>query len=118
MPAIGSVALPEIAAKLRAVDVSSAWRLLPDVEVGIVSLPRADTADAEQVVGAAATARVVHPNTVRHRLRRIAERTGRDLDQPTALAEDQGVIASRAPIRPDIADLAPNRRSPHPTGSS
>ncbi|MGE3254840.1 helix-turn-helix domain-containing protein, partial [Pseudonocardia sp.] len=29
----------------------------------------------------------VHPNTVRHRLRRIAEHTGRDLDHPTALAE-------------------------------
>ena len=164
--------------------MSSAWRLLPDIEVGgIVSLPGADSADAEQVVGSAAVARVgispvytaleetpramylarlalqsappgtrsvrrfddtplatlvaaapeaatriartvlgrllelrrdeqdalletletwlatggsatataerlfVHPNTVRHRLRRIAERTGRDLDQPTALAE-------------------------------
>lgn len=29
----------------------------------------------------------MHPNTVRHRLRRVAERTGRDLDHPTALAE-------------------------------
>ena len=29
----------------------------------------------------------VHPNTVRHRLRRIAEHTGRDLDDPAALAE-------------------------------
>ena len=29
----------------------------------------------------------MHPNTVRHRLRRVAERTGRDFDHPTALAE-------------------------------
>ena len=183
VPAVGSVALPEIAARLRVIDVWSAWRLLPDVEVGIVALPRPDTAGTEQVIGSAATARAgispvyaaleetpralylarlalqsappgtravrrfddtplatlvaaapeaatriarqvlgrllelrrdeqdvlletletwlatggsaaaaadrlfVHPNTVRHRLRRIAERTGRDLDQPTALAE-------------------------------
>lgn len=183
VPAVGSVALPEIASKLRAADVSSAWRLLPDLEVGIVSLVRPDPVDVMRIVGAAASARVgispvytaleetpralylarvalqsaptgavavrrfddtplatlvaaapeaatriarqvlgrlltlrrdeqdvlietletwlatggsapltgermfVHPNTVRHRLRRIAEYTDRNLDQPTALAE-------------------------------
>ncbi|GAA2566424.1 PucR family transcriptional regulator [Pseudonocardia hydrocarbonoxydans] len=181
--AVGTVALPEIASKLRAVNVSSAWRLLPDVEVGVVSLPGPDPSDAVRVVGGAAPGRVgvspvypaldetpralylarialqsappgapavrrfddtplatlvaaapeaavqiarrvlgdllelrreeqdvlletletwlaaggsatvtgtrmfVHPNTVRHRLRRIAEHTGRDLEHPTALAE-------------------------------
>ncbi|MCX6466439.1 MAG: helix-turn-helix domain-containing protein [Pseudonocardiales bacterium] len=183
VPAVGAVALPGIAPKLRAADVSSAWRLLPDVEVGVLALPRPDAAEAVRIVGSAAPARVgvspvypaledtpralylarvalrsapagaravrrfddtplatlvaaapdaavriarqvlgtllelrrdeqdvlletletwmgtggsaadtaermhVHPNTVRHRLRRVAERTGRDLDQPTALAE-------------------------------
>jgi hypothetical protein len=181
--AVGSVALPEIAAKLRAADVSSAWRLLPDLEVGVVSLPRPDPSEVVRILGAAAPGRVgvspvypaleetpralylarvalqsappgapsvrqfddtplatlvaaapeaatriarqvlggllelrrdeqdalldtletwlatggsaattgqrlfLHPNTVRHRLRRIAEHTGRNLDQPTALAE-------------------------------
>jgi hypothetical protein len=180
---VGEVAMPEIAAKLRAVDVSSAWRLLPEAEVGVVAMPRPDVSDVVRIVGAAAPARVgvspgyttleetpralylarvalqsapagaravrrfddtplavlvaaapeaavriarqvlgtllelrrddqdlllgtletwlstggsaaetasrlhVHPNTVRHRLRRVAERTGRDLDHPTALAE-------------------------------
>jgi len=42
--AVGTVPLPGIASKLRAVNVSSAWRLLPDVEVGVVSLPGPDPA--------------------------------------------------------------------------
>ena len=58
VPAVGSVALPEIAAKLRAVDISSPGGCCPTSRVGILSLPRADTADAELVVGSAATARV------------------------------------------------------------
>lgn len=180
---VGVVALPEITSKLRAVNVSSAWRLLPDVEVGVVSLPGPDPSAAVRVVAGAAPGRVgvspvypaldetpralylarialqsapvgrpsvrhfddtplatlvaaapeaatqiarrvlgeilalrrdeqdllldtletwlavggsataagkrlfVHPNTVRHRLRRVAEHTGRDLEHPTALAE-------------------------------
>jgi hypothetical protein len=180
---VGEVALPGIAPKLRAVDISSAWRLLPELEVGVVSLPRPETRDVVRIIGGAAPARVgispvypaleetpralylaklalhsgppgtstvrrfddtplatlvaaapeaatyiarhilgtilelrredqdilldtletwlatggsatdtaarlfCHPNTVRHRLRRIAERTGRNLDDPTALAE-------------------------------
>ena len=34
VPAIGTEALPEIESKLRSIDVFSAWRLLPDVQVG------------------------------------------------------------------------------------
>lgn len=182
-PVVGSVVLPEIASRLRAVNVSSAWRLLPDVEVGVLSLPGPDPSDVLRLLHAAAPGRVgvsplypaleetpralylarialqcaspgtpsvhrfddtplaalvaaapdaatriarqvlggllglrrdeqdvlletletwlgtggsatatgaqlfVHPNTVRHRLRRIAEYTGRDLDRPVALAE-------------------------------
>jgi PucR C-terminal helix-turn-helix domain/GGDEF-like domain len=35
-PAIGAVALPEIESKLRSLDVYSAWRVLPDLEIGII----------------------------------------------------------------------------------
>ena len=34
--AVGSEALPEIGSKLRSIDVFSAWRMLPDLQVGIV----------------------------------------------------------------------------------
>jgi hypothetical protein len=177
---IGDEALSGIASKLRAADISSAWRLLPHLHVGVVSLPGADPAALLRVLGAAAAARVgvsplfpvleqtpralhlarialgagtagvhqfddtplatlvvaapetatqiartvlggllalpredqdtlldtleawlassgsaaatatrifCHPNTVRHRLRRITERTGRSLEDPTAVAE-------------------------------
>jgi hypothetical protein len=36
MPAVGTLALPEIQSKLRSLDVYSAWRVLPDLQVGIV----------------------------------------------------------------------------------
>jgi sugar diacid utilization regulator len=35
-PAVGDEPLPEIESKLRSLDIFSAWRLLPDVQVGIV----------------------------------------------------------------------------------
>jgi hypothetical protein len=36
VPSVGRVALPEIESKLRSLDVYSAWRLRPDLQVGIV----------------------------------------------------------------------------------
>jgi PucR C-terminal helix-turn-helix domain/GGDEF-like domain len=36
VPVLGSEALPDIESKLRSMDVYSAWRLLPDLQVGIV----------------------------------------------------------------------------------
>jgi hypothetical protein len=36
VPVVGAEALPEIESKLRSIDVFSAWRLLPDIQVGIV----------------------------------------------------------------------------------
>jgi hypothetical protein len=36
VPAVGAEALPQIESKLRSMDVYSAWRLLPDLHVGIV----------------------------------------------------------------------------------
>ena len=44
-PALGKQALPGISAKLRCVDVYSAWRLLPDIQVGIAAIPSSDKRD-------------------------------------------------------------------------
>jgi sugar diacid utilization regulator len=182
--AVGIVPLPEIESKLRSLDVYSAWRLQPDLQVGIVNVnserhldkilalvsrlatdrvgvsarfddlrdtPNAlhfakvmlrgrpdkaspvavfdgsilataavsapevmvksignalngfdDLADAEREmlfetfrvwqdndasVRSAAEVLVCHPNTVRHRLRRIEKRTGRSLSSPKDVAE-------------------------------
>jgi PucR C-terminal helix-turn-helix domain/GGDEF-like domain len=38
VPGIGAEALPEIESKLRSMDVYSAWRLLPDLQVGVVHI--------------------------------------------------------------------------------
>jgi hypothetical protein len=35
LPAVGTEALPDIESKLAGLDVHSAWRLLPDVQIGI-----------------------------------------------------------------------------------
>jgi sugar diacid utilization regulator len=184
VPSVGDEPLPEIESKLRSLDIFSAWRLLPDVQVGVVHIesdrkldrvvalmsrmttvrvgvsaafkdlrdtPRAlhvarvmlrgptDSAssvavfdgsilataavsapeamvqsvgaaldgfgdlpdderevlfdtfrvwqDTEGSVGGAAEVLFCHPNTVRHRLRRIEKRTGRSLSRPKDLAE-------------------------------
>ena len=183
-PNVGDEPLPEIGSKLRSLDIFSAWRLLPDVQVGIVHIesdrkldrvvalmsrmttmrvgvsaafkdlrdtPQAlhvarvmlqgptDSAssvavfdgsilataavsapevmvrtvgaalegfgdlpdedremlfetfrvwqDNDASVGGAAEVLFCHPNTVRHRLRRIEKRTGRSLSRPRDLAE-------------------------------
>jgi GAF domain-containing protein len=184
VPAAGDEALPEIESKLRSLDIFSAWRLLPDLQVGIVHVasdrkldrvvallsrmttarvgvsapfedlrdtPRAlhvarvmvrgptdstssvavfdgsilataavsapeamiktagaaldgfgDLPDVDREmlfetfrvwqnndasVGGAAEVLVCHPNTVRHRLRRIEKHTGRSLSRPRDVAE-------------------------------
>jgi sugar diacid utilization regulator len=38
VPTVGDEPLPEIESKLRGIDIFSAWRLLPDVQVGIVHI--------------------------------------------------------------------------------
>src|SRR6476469_6261141 len=45
-PTVGKQALPGISAKLRAVDIFSAWRLLPDIQVGIAQVPSSSKRDA------------------------------------------------------------------------
>ncbi|OBI43601.1 hypothetical protein A5708_18350 [Mycobacterium colombiense] len=62
LPAIGKLGLPAIENKLSVRDIRSAWRLLPDLQVGIVHLRGPKTADAlgtlVEVLHHAATARV------------------------------------------------------------
>jgi hypothetical protein len=62
LPAIGRLGLPTIANKLSARDIRSAWRLLPDLQVGIVHLRGPTAADTlatlVQVLGQAANTRV------------------------------------------------------------
>ncbi|RWA15810.1 hypothetical protein MBRU_09685 [Mycolicibacterium brumae DSM 44177] len=45
-PRVGAQPLPDIAAKLRALNVFSAWRLLPDTLIGIVHLPSASALES------------------------------------------------------------------------
>ena len=62
LPAIGRLGLPAIENKLSARDIRSAWRLLPDLQVGIVHLRGPAPADTlgtlVEVLRQAATARV------------------------------------------------------------
>ncbi|UVO12765.1 helix-turn-helix domain-containing protein [Mycobacterium sp. SVM_VP21] len=65
LPAIGKLGLPTIANKLSSHDIRSAWRLLPDLQVGIVHLrnrsapERPDTLDElVEILHSAATSRV------------------------------------------------------------
>jgi hypothetical protein len=44
-PTLGKQALPGITAKLRAVDIFSAWRLLPDIQVGVAQVPSSSKRD-------------------------------------------------------------------------
>lgn len=59
LPGIGKTALPEIAAKLHARDIRSAWRLDPDLQIGVAALPRPGSAQAlRELLHANASGRV------------------------------------------------------------
>jgi sugar diacid utilization regulator len=59
LPAIGKLGLPAIENKLSTRDIRSAWRLLPDLQVGVVHLRGPDTLGTLiEVLRQAATARV------------------------------------------------------------
>ncbi|MGB8405661.1 MAG: helix-turn-helix domain-containing protein [Mycobacterium sp.] len=60
IPAIGKLGLPEIANKLAARDIRSVWRLLPDLQVGVVHLRQGETTYGAltDVLRRVATARV------------------------------------------------------------
>ncbi len=215
IPAAGDEPLPEIESKLRSLDVYSAWRLLPDVQVGIVHVtsdrkldrvvapavadddgaggrqralqgsaryatsPACGTSDGagpdrrhllgrgvrrlhpghrcgqraggdDQTVGAAldgfgdlpdedramlfetfrvwrnndasvrgaAEVLICHPNTVRHRLRRIEKHTGRSLSRPRDVAElCLAFEVHRRLIEPKPVDTVDEREPPRGRGS-
>ncbi|MFJ5833676.1 PucR family transcriptional regulator [Streptomyces sp. NPDC093089] len=60
--------------------------------------------DAAGSAGAAARSLFVHPNTVRYRLRRVEELTGRSLSDPRAAADiGAALLAVRGPGRGDVS---------------
>jgi sugar diacid utilization regulator/uncharacterized protein YoaH (UPF0181 family) len=60
---------------------------LPDAEREMLFETFRVWQDTEGSVGGAAAVLICHPNTVRHRLRRIEKRTGRSLSRPRDVAE-------------------------------
>jgi len=59
LPAIGKMALPAIENKLAARDIRSAWRLLPDLHIGLVQVRVRESLDTlVEVLGQAASVRV------------------------------------------------------------
>jgi DNA-binding PucR family transcriptional regulator len=60
---------------------------LPDVEREMLFETFRVWQDNDASVRSAAVVLICHPNTVRHRLRRIEKRTGRSLSRPRDVAE-------------------------------
>jgi DNA-binding PucR family transcriptional regulator len=60
---------------------------LPDDECEVLCETFRVWQDSDPSVRGAAEVLFCHPNTVRHRLRRIEERTGRSLSRPKDIAE-------------------------------
>jgi hypothetical protein len=110
VPVVGSAALPEIESKLRSMDVFSAWRLLPDLHVGIVHV-QADThlANVLALVSRMATGRVgvsagfddLRDTAQALRCARLMLRGHAD---PTALVAvfDGSILASAAVSAPEV----------------
>ncbi|MDL9936333.1 helix-turn-helix domain-containing protein [Gordonia sp. ABSL1-1] len=58
-PSVGKQALPGIESRLRAIDLHSAWRLLPDEQIGLVHVPTVEARrTALALLGRTATGRV------------------------------------------------------------
>jgi hypothetical protein len=113
LPAIGKLGLPTIENKLSARDIRSAWRLLPDLQVGIVHLRGSATSDTlgmlVEVLGQAATARVGISPTFHElsetsdalRLARVAV-TGKPSRESLVSVFDDTLLAVAAVSAPDV----------------
>jgi hypothetical protein len=111
IPAIGKLGLPEIANKLAARDIRSAWRLLPDLQVGVVHLRQNKTTYGllVEVLRKAATARVGISPTFDSladtgdglRLARLAV-TGESNGNGLVCAFDDAPLAFAAVSAPDV----------------
>ena len=83
---VAAVSASEVTRKLADI-VLACFDDLPQAERDVVFATYRAWADTGGSVQEAATRMVCHPNTVRYRLRRIEERTGRSLRAPRDLAE-------------------------------
>jgi len=114
LPGIGRAALPEIASKLDSRDIKSAWRLLPDLQVGIVHL-RGESTQGELLVvlRLAASSRVgVSPAFAELtgtgealRYARLAL-TGRPTDGQLVEVFDHSLLAVAAVAAPEVMQRA------------
>jgi hypothetical protein len=84
--ATAALGVPEVMVK-SAGSVLACFGDLPDEEREILCETFRVWQDTDASVGAVAELLCCHPNTVRHRLRRIEKRTGRSLSRPRDIAE-------------------------------
>ena len=113
LPAIGKLGLPKIANHLSVRDIRSAWRLLPDLQVGIVHLrgraPAKTLGTVVEVLQQAATARVgISPpfhelaeTSDALRFARLAVTGKPSPDSPVAVFDDS-TLAVAAVSAPDV----------------
>jgi PucR C-terminal helix-turn-helix domain/GGDEF-like domain len=111
-PAIGKQALPGITAKLRSADIFSAWRLLPDLQIGIAHVATESRRDAlVELLKRQAPARVgVSPSfndltdtAQALRYARVALNTRNSESRGVAVFEDS-LLAVAAVSAPEITD--------------
>jgi len=84
--AIAAVSAPRVMKQIAA-SVFGGFRELDDRDREMLFTTFREWVNAEGSIAAAAEHLYCHPNTVRHRLRRIEERTGKSLSRPRDLAE-------------------------------
>jgi DNA-binding PucR family transcriptional regulator len=84
--ATAAVAAPEVMVKSIA-NILKGFDDLPDYERKVLCETFRVWQDNDASVRSAAEVLICHPNTVRHRLRRIEKHTGRSLSRPKDLAE-------------------------------
>ncbi|WAJ42735.1 helix-turn-helix domain-containing protein [Mycobacterium sp. Aquia_216] len=83
---VAAVSAPEVNGKLAHI-VLGTFTDLPSAEQDVLGNTFAAWLDNKGSVSKAAEQLICHPNTVRYRLRRIEEHTGRSLSEPRELAE-------------------------------
>jgi hypothetical protein len=110
VPAVGRVALPEIESKLRSLDVYSAWRLKPDLQVGIVHVTSERRLDdilglvsrlASNRVGVSARFDDLHDTPQALHFARVMLR-GRPTGASSVAVFDGSILATAAVSAPDV----------------
>jgi len=110
-PAVGKQALPGMSAKLRSVDIYTAWRLLPDIQIGIAHLPTQSSRAAllgllrrmaTTAVGVSAPFDDLSDTAQALRYARIAL-TAREREGDNVTVFDDSVLGVAAVSTPDVA---------------